>query len=176
VEVIDVVSISGPAPVKEWNERDGDQIQEKLYWRQHYDCRKRQLSVSVVAAALMILQCQPCHQALKPICECRAPENPDETLIGCTNSKCGEWLHSSCLQKEFLARTSETLPCNAETPTEKEWAGGKGMSAEKDIPMRILDTDDGSPKWKVKMGGKLIRTEEVKCLRCGSTIGNEMDH
>jgi hypothetical protein len=91
MDVINVVSVTMPAVVNQWIETDDDEIQDALYWRQAFDCRNSQLS------------------AVELICKCETPANPDKTLIGCTNSACGKWLHYQCLLEDVLARTFERL-------------------------------------------------------------------
>jgi hypothetical protein len=46
VDVINVVSVTTPAVVNQWIESDDEEIQDALYWRQAFDCRNAQLSVS----------------------------------------------------------------------------------------------------------------------------------
>jgi hypothetical protein len=45
VDIVNVVSVTAPAIVKQWIESDDEEIQAALYWRQAYDCRKPELSV-----------------------------------------------------------------------------------------------------------------------------------
>ncbi|KAM0543415.1 hypothetical protein ACHAO7_009401 [Fusarium culmorum] len=45
MDIINVVSVTAPAIVEQWIEPDDEEIQDPLYWRQAYDCRKPQLSV-----------------------------------------------------------------------------------------------------------------------------------
>lgn len=45
VDIINVVSVTGPVTVNQWIESDDEEIQDALYWRQAYDCRNMQLSV-----------------------------------------------------------------------------------------------------------------------------------
>ncbi|OBS16533.1 hypothetical protein FPOA_12852 [Fusarium poae] len=44
MDIIDVVSVTGPVTVNQWIESDDEEIQDALYWRQAYDCRNSQLS------------------------------------------------------------------------------------------------------------------------------------
>jgi hypothetical protein len=46
VDIINVVSVTMPATVVQWIESDDDKIQDALYWRQAFDFRNSQLSVS----------------------------------------------------------------------------------------------------------------------------------
>lgn len=45
LDIEDVTSIAGHAPVAQWLEEDDDKIQEGLYWRQTFDVMTRNLSV-----------------------------------------------------------------------------------------------------------------------------------
>ncbi|WDK14429.1 BAH domain-containing protein [Colletotrichum graminicola] len=91
VDIINVVSVTLPANVKQWIEENDDEIQEALYWRQAFDCRTQQLS------------------SVERTCRCRQPANPDKTLIGCSNKECGKWLHEHCLREDALMRTYDRL-------------------------------------------------------------------
>ena len=46
VDIINVVSVTQPTKVNQWIEADDEEIQPALYWRQAYDLRTGQLSVS----------------------------------------------------------------------------------------------------------------------------------
>jgi hypothetical protein len=46
VDIINVVSVTLPANVRQWYEENDDEIQDALYWRQAFDFRNLQLSVS----------------------------------------------------------------------------------------------------------------------------------
>ncbi|KNB13663.1 hypothetical protein FOXG_14111 [Fusarium oxysporum f. sp. lycopersici 4287] len=39
VDIINVVSVTGPVTVNQWIESDDEEITDELYWRQAYDCR-----------------------------------------------------------------------------------------------------------------------------------------
>ncbi|GJC90475.1 hypothetical protein ColLi_13313 [Colletotrichum liriopes] len=75
MDIINVTSVTSPADVKQWNEKDDEDIQEALYWRQALDCQTNQLS------------------SVMRFCTSRQPANSDKTLIGCLNGECAEWLH-----------------------------------------------------------------------------------
>ncbi|QKD57457.1 uncharacterized protein FOBCDRAFT_277091 [Fusarium oxysporum Fo47] len=91
MDIINVVSVTAPAIVNQWIESDDEEIQDALYWRQAYDCRKPQLS------------------SVSIICKCETPANPDKTLIGCTSSECGQWMHHECLTHDVLMQVYERL-------------------------------------------------------------------
>lgn len=46
MDVINVVSVAMKATVHQWIESDDEEVQAALYWRQAYNCRTAQLSVS----------------------------------------------------------------------------------------------------------------------------------
>jgi hypothetical protein len=48
-------------------------------------------------------------QSVELRCRCSRPENPDKTLIGCTNEECKKWLHDDCLTHEALLDTYKRL-------------------------------------------------------------------
>lgn len=91
MDVINVVSVTMPASVNQWIEADDEEIQDALYWRQAFDCRNAQLS------------------SVDLMCKCETPANPDKTLIGCTSSECGKWMHHECLWHEVLMKVYERL-------------------------------------------------------------------
>ncbi|KAJ9419703.1 hypothetical protein FOXG_07017 [Fusarium oxysporum f. sp. lycopersici 4287] len=91
MDIINVVSITGPVTVNQWIESDDEEITGELYWRQAYDCRNSQLS------------------SVELICKCQTPANPDKTLIGCTSSECGKWMHLECMAHDILMQVYERL-------------------------------------------------------------------
>ncbi|EGU77768.1 hypothetical protein FOPG_19158 [Fusarium oxysporum f. sp. conglutinans race 2 54008] len=91
MDIINVVSVTGPVTVKQWIESDDEEIQDALYWRQAYDCRNSQLS------------------SVELICKCQTPANPDKILIGCTRSECGRWMHHECMAHDILMQVYERL-------------------------------------------------------------------
>jgi hypothetical protein len=52
VDIINVVSVTGPVTVNQWIESDDEEITDELYWRQAYDCRTSELSVCYVVPHL----------------------------------------------------------------------------------------------------------------------------
>ncbi|KAM0278363.1 hypothetical protein ACHAQH_005183 [Verticillium albo-atrum] len=91
MDVINVVSVTAEAKVKQWFEENDDEIQDGLYWRQALDVRT--LSLSSV------------HRT----CKCKQPANPDKTLVACSQTNCSTWLHDECLKHDALMRTFEAL-------------------------------------------------------------------
>lgn len=45
MDIINVVSVTSQATVKQWFEENDDEIQTTLYWRQAFDVRAYELSV-----------------------------------------------------------------------------------------------------------------------------------
>lgn len=91
MDIINVISVTSPATVEQWDERNEDDVQRALYWRQALDVCTMELS-SVLER-----------------CICKEPENPDKVLISCSNEKCGIWLHADCLAQKCLMATWERL-------------------------------------------------------------------
>lgn len=46
MDIINVVSVTAPALVNQWYEENDEEIQNALYWRQAFDVRTYELSVS----------------------------------------------------------------------------------------------------------------------------------
>ncbi|KAF4587830.1 ebs-bah-phd domain-containing protein [Ophiocordyceps camponoti-floridani] len=114
MDVINVVSVATHAPVNQWVESDDEEVQDALYWRQAFDCRTAQLS------------------SVDLTCKCKSPANPDQTLIGCTNAGCEEWLHFACLQHDVLMRVYARLGTDKphEPRDEDEKDGAAKMEAD----------------------------------------------
>ncbi|RDA93146.1 hypothetical protein CP533_4095, partial [Ophiocordyceps camponoti-saundersi (nom. inval.)] len=102
MDVINVVSVATHAPVNQWVESDDEEVQDALYWRQAFDCRTSQLS------------------SVDLTCKCKSPANPDETLIGCSNPGCEEWLHFACLLHDVLMRVYNRLGTDKSHEPDKE--------------------------------------------------------
>ncbi|KAH6873609.1 hypothetical protein B0T10DRAFT_234709 [Thelonectria olida] len=100
MDIINVVSIIEPATVGQWIESDDDETMDELYWRQTFNYLDSQLS------------------PVKLLCECKTPENPDRTLIGCTSTTCGKWMHQECLHHDVLMRVYNRL--GTEKPQQSE--------------------------------------------------------
>ncbi|KAG6008876.1 hypothetical protein E4U21_003687 [Claviceps maximensis] len=102
MDVINVVSVAMKATVHQWIESDDDEVQDALYWRQAFNFRTSQVS------------------SVELTCKCKTPANPDKTLVGCTNSKCGNWLHYECLLHEALMHVYEQLGTELPHKSEKK--------------------------------------------------------
>ncbi|KAL2133650.1 hypothetical protein VTI74DRAFT_1965 [Chaetomium olivicolor] len=109
MDIINVVSVASKAVVGHWDERNDEEIQCALYWRQAYDIRTRELSTVDV------------------VCSCKTPANPDKTLLRCSARKCMAWMHEQCLIDSALAISYKRL--GTEKPhLPLKWAG-KGDDA-----------------------------------------------
>lgn len=91
LDVIDVLSVLGPADVSQWSGSLDEEIKHTLFWRQAYDWRRSRLS--------------PTHR----ICICQTPTNPDKVHLKCTSPRCGKWMHYECLTHDILVKTLARL-------------------------------------------------------------------
>ncbi|KAF7552190.1 hypothetical protein G7046_g7491 [Stylonectria norvegica] len=120
MDVINVVSVTMPALVSEWVEADDEEIHDSLYWRQAWDCRSHELS------------------SVDLMCKCQTPANPDKTLIGCTNSECGKWMHSECLEHDVLLKVFNRLGTDKRHVLEP---AGKGDKKEDGMTRPLSPTE-----------------------------------
>ncbi|KAK3996422.1 hypothetical protein QBC44DRAFT_231900 [Cladorrhinum sp. PSN332] len=91
MDIINVVSVTSQATVKQWYEENDEEIQNALYWRQAFDVRTYELST------------------VDMVCICNAPANPDMKLLGCTDEACKKWMHEQCVLDEILRATYHRL-------------------------------------------------------------------
>jgi hypothetical protein len=91
LDVIDVLSVLGPADVSQWSGSLDEEIKHTLFWRQTYDWRRSRLSST--------------HR----ICICETPTNPDGMHLKCTSTGCGKWMHYECLTHDILVKTFARL-------------------------------------------------------------------
>ncbi|KAH6884004.1 hypothetical protein B0T10DRAFT_494175 [Thelonectria olida] len=106
MDIINVISVIEPVIVSQWLESDDGETKDTLYWRQTFNYPDSQLSPA------------------KPVCKCKAPENPDRTLIRCTSTSCGKWMHQECLHHDVLMRVYNQLGTNE--PQRSEPMAGPG--------------------------------------------------
>ncbi|KAF9879771.1 ebs-bah-phd domain-containing protein [Colletotrichum karsti] len=149
MDIINVVSVTLPANVKQWIEENDDEIQEALYWRQAFDCRTQQLS------------------SVERTCKCEQPANPDKILVGCSNKECGKWLHAQCLLDAALMRTYERLGKDKPHLTEKPPIDGTASVAESEKEVEVKDEkklDDGvtGPLSPTESGTEVKQTIDAK--------------
>jgi hypothetical protein len=112
MDIINVVSVTSQAQVKQWYEENDEEIQNALYWRQAFDVRTYELST------------------VELVCSCNTPGNPDKMLIGCTTEACKKWMHEQCIIDDALkavyARLGTDKPHLAPVPAKKEENGDEG--------------------------------------------------
>ncbi|KAK0631882.1 hypothetical protein B0T14DRAFT_14315 [Immersiella caudata] len=91
MDIINVVSVTSQAQVKQWYEENDDEVQQALYWRQAFDVRTYELST------------------VELVCSCNTPAHPDNLLVGCTSESCKKWMHDQCIKDEALRKTYARL-------------------------------------------------------------------
>lgn len=92
MDLIDAMTVSGAADVRQWHERDDDEELPSLFFRQFYNVSsKERLST------------------LRRHCICNEYYNPDTIMLKCNNTECGLWLHEQCLIKDVLEKTYKRL-------------------------------------------------------------------
>ncbi|AEO66131.1 680fda50-e3d9-40b3-9cff-9576b978825d [Thermothielavioides terrestris] len=91
MDIINVVSVTSQANVKQWYEENDEEIQNALYWRQAFDVRTYELS------------------SVEMVCSCNTPGNPDKMLVGCTTESCKKWMHEQCIIDDALRATYRRL-------------------------------------------------------------------
>jgi hypothetical protein len=96
-DIMDATTVSGPAPIQEWTERDdSDSVLKSLYWRQTYDVTKMKTKNRGLSAV-------PKH------CVCRGEYNPDFTTYMCPNNGCKLWNHVECLEDRLRSELQTRL-------------------------------------------------------------------
>lgn len=157
LDVCNVQSFAGEAPVAQWDEGDDENdVQTGLYWRQTYDCRTGELSVCV--RLVWKLEFTDKAQQLRRHCGCESFYNPDTLMLGCPNPACLAWLHLECAVDDLLSRAYDRLLL------------GEGGSEKN--PRSYSNRLEGT----VIKGGNKVRiddletkrtfTSTVRCLRC----------
>ncbi|KAG4272841.1 hypothetical protein FPRO04_14611 [Fusarium proliferatum] len=135
MDIINVVSVTGPATVNQWIESDDEEIKDALYWRQAYDCRNPQLS------------------SVELVCKCQTPANPDKTLIGCTSSECGKWMHHECMAHDILMQVYERLGTDKPYRTERSIVKEeKPEEATRPLPPTDAEEKETQPTIDVRPG------------------------
>lgn len=99
MQVIDAMTVeSKVGMVRHYNEAKDDDLKngyDELFWRQTYDARTKKF-----------------HPALRKYCICKKFANPNQALIKCDQSTCGNfWMHQQCIidaavTKAYLDSTS----------------------------------------------------------------------
>ncbi|KAM0542078.1 hypothetical protein ACHAO7_010143 [Fusarium culmorum] len=140
MDIINVVSVTGSVTVNQWIESDDEEITDELCWRQAYDCRASELS------------------SVELICKCQTPANPNKTLIGCTGSSCGKWMHQECMVHDILMQVYERLGTDKPHRT-------KGLMVEK---KKLEEGTDSLPSVDVEEQ----KTQSTVNVRDGTTQVN----
>ncbi|KAK3941494.1 hypothetical protein QBC46DRAFT_99875 [Diplogelasinospora grovesii] len=141
MDIINVVSVTSQATVRQWYEENEEEIQNALYWRQAFDVRTYELST------------------VELVCSCNTPAHPDKLLVGCTTETCKKWMHEQCIKDDALRATYNRLgtdkPHRSPESTvkkdeDKEEAkrplspteGGTGASTQQSIDVKAVDSSD----------------------------------
>jgi len=112
VDIINVVSVTSQAQVKQWYEENDDEIQQALYWRQAFDIRTYELSVGYMSFHPNVIVAKLTRmfgQTVELVCSCNTPAHPDNLLVGCTTESCKKWMHEQCITEEALKETYNRL-------------------------------------------------------------------
>ncbi len=112
MDIINVVSVTSPATVRQWYEENDDEVQQALYWRQAFDVRTYELSVCVPLSFIRSgFGCvlTPDSQTVELVCSCNTPANPDHLLVGCTTEACKTWMHENCIKEDAMKSAYERL-------------------------------------------------------------------
>ncbi|KAH7137824.1 hypothetical protein EDB81DRAFT_656213 [Dactylonectria macrodidyma] len=120
MDVIDVLSVEGPASVKQWMESSDDEFNSDFFWRQRFNCHQKRLT------------------SAQPICRCKLPANPHRRTIGC--SICGMWFHEWCLIRDTLERLRNTLQ-DSEGTLPGKWTRVDGSNCQGDLTCSDAETD-----------------------------------
>ncbi|KAF3939919.1 hypothetical protein ABW19_dt0203150 [Dactylella cylindrospora] len=83
-DIIDVMTVMGPAEVMKWNEDDDELELQGYYYRQKFDYLTKSLS-------------KP-----KSFCICGRHQNPDDTITHCPT--CNLWMHERCIIADAALR------------------------------------------------------------------------
>ncbi|KAF5707238.1 hypothetical protein FMUND_11211 [Fusarium mundagurra] len=127
MDIINVVSVTAPAIVNQWIESDDEEIQDALYWRQAYDCRKPQLSVSCAIAPLTfaftnictdkphrteaaILNEEKAKEATRPLSPTDAEEKETRPTIDARSGETQDNVHVKEVVRETPLETKNSTP------------------------------------------------------------------
>ncbi|OBT40423.1 hypothetical protein VE00_08876 [Pseudogymnoascus sp. WSF 3629] len=164
LDIEDVTSLAGHAPVAQWLEEHDDKIQEGLYWRQTFNAITGNLS------------------GIRKHCICKKYYNPDVILVGCPNKECDIWMHEECIVNDALTKVFDALPADPDQKKKKR-KSAKRLSVNhlsqdlsyKDAvyTKRFTGTivDNGNKIRIIDMVNKKISTEKLCCLKCSTALG-----
>lgn len=123
MDIINVVSVTSQAVVKQWYEENDEEIQNALYWRQAFDVRTYELS------------------SVDLVCSCNTPANPDKQLLGCTSEECKKWMHEQCVIDDALQSVYARL--GTDKPHLPPESAKNEVSAEKEGKRPLSPTETG---------------------------------
>ncbi|KAL5345666.1 hypothetical protein ACLOAV_009420 [Pseudogymnoascus australis] len=183
LDVEEVTSMAGHAPVTHWLEEHDDKIQEGLYWRQTFNVITGNLSVCTPANKdRKCLSNFGWEQGIRRHCTCKKYYNPDAVLVGCPNKECDIWMHEECVVNGALTKAYNALPASPEEKKTK-------TNARKRLPVNKLSQDvsykdavyrnrltgkvvDNGNKVRITdLVTKKITTETLCCLECSTALG-----
>ncbi|KAI9806851.1 MAG: hypothetical protein M1833_002508 [Piccolia ochrophora] len=134
MDVIDAMTVSGKANIQHVEENDDEPAPTEFYWRQAFVTGSKKLS------------------NLRRNCVCQKFRNLDKALIGCSNSKCGHWLHEDCILEDTLLKTHKRLVAgDTETRTEKANAKPKVQKTRDGAEL-----NDGGKDWTCSFKASLV--------------------
>ncbi|KFZ24926.1 hypothetical protein V502_00603 [Pseudogymnoascus sp. VKM F-4520 (FW-2644)] len=110
LDVLDVTSMAGHAPVAQWFEDDDDNTQDGFYWRQTFKIMSRGLS------------------SIRKYCICENYYNPDLTLVACPNEECRLWMHEGCIATNSKTKAYHALTANSEEMERHKGSNINGLS------------------------------------------------
>lgn len=131
------------------------------------------------------------------MCRCSQPQNPDQQIVQC--SKCREWLHAKCLEKDVLQKYLAENPSQPEDQANGTEVNGShakpkgrpkksrksqlavlnGRTEEEGVSatFKVVDDDDNGTVCVVitdRRNGEKTKTESaLKCLLCEHPIDDE---
>ncbi|KAK4096511.1 hypothetical protein N658DRAFT_553648 [Parathielavia hyrcaniae] len=175
---INALSVASQAQVKQWDEKNDEEIQDTLYWRQAFDITTYELST------------------VELFCSCNTPGNPDKMLIECTTEACKKWMHEQCIVDDALTalykRSGTDKLHVAPVHPKKGENGDEGKRPLSPSETGAETNGDGARPWEglfealLKppdmdppiiefrdlqdgvVDGEKTWTEPVKCLLCGN--------
>ncbi|KAK1754098.1 hypothetical protein QBC47DRAFT_35112 [Echria macrotheca] len=113
MDIINAVSVTAQATVRQWYEENDDEVQQALYWRKAFDVRTYELST------------------VKLVCSCNTSAHPDHLLVGCTAETCKKWMHEQCIKDEALRNTYSRLGTDTAAQIPKSQGPRRSQAAAK---------------------------------------------
>lgn len=114
MDIIDAMAVNGGFGVKHWDEQADDDEQsmpeeEQYFWRQTYDHANTKTYSVWHSTPLWASQDADVIQALRHICIDKAPQNPDELIVQCSEEACRKWMHVRCIAEQAVQRASKCI-------------------------------------------------------------------